>query len=292
LRVVARLRGVEVFHFTNPMNVISGHWKRVVTVHDLAPFHDSSWAKKDATNLIKQKMDSIISSDAIIAVSEFTKKDIVERFNVDPNKITVIYEGANEEFFPDNDRAAVHTITGTDTYLLCVGQLQPRKNNLNLIHAFGMITPQFAGLKLVFVGRPVSSTYLKELHDAVGKAGLGSSVMFAHSVDNAGLRKLYTRASCLVYPSLFEGFGLPILEAFRCGTPVITSNTSSLPEVAGEAGLLIDPHSPEDIAEAIKRFLSDDHLRGKLRAAIPAQLQKFSWEKAARETLDVYASLA
>ncbi len=292
LRAVAQLRGVEIFHFTNPTNVISGPWKRVVTVHDLAPFHNSSWAKERGTNLFKQKMDSIISSDAIIAVSEFTKQDIVEKFGIDSRKITVVYEGANEEFFPDDDPTATHAITGTDTYLLCVGQLQPRKNNLNLIRAFSMIAPQFVGLKLVFVGRPVSDAYLQELHNAVKETGVADSVVFAHAVDNIGLRKLYTRAECLVYPSLFEGFGLPILEAFQCGTPVITSNTSSLPEVAGEAGLLVDPYLPEDIAKAMKLFLSDSDLRQKLRAAIPLQLQKFSWEKAAQETLNVYENLA
>lgn len=292
LRAAARLRGIEVFHFTNPMNIVSGPWKRVVTVHDLAPFHDPSWAKEDATTLIKQKMSRIVSSDAIIAVSEFTKQDLVEKWGVDPQKVTVVHEAVGGEFFPDDDRAFTHTIVGADSYLLCVGQLQPRKNNINLIRAFSTIAPQFPGLKLVFVGRPVSKEYFQSLQTAIRDAGVEDRVVFNHTVDTTGLRKLYTRAACLVYPSLFEGFGLPILEAYQCGTPAITSSTSSLPEVAGEASILVNPNSSEEIADAIQRLLSDSTLRETLRAAIPAQLKKFSWEKAARETLDVYESLA
>jgi glycosyltransferase involved in cell wall biosynthesis len=292
LYTAARLHRIDLFHFTNPLNYIDGPFKKIVTVHDLAPLHDPSWSKEHAGRLFKEKLAQVVSADAIIAVSEFTRQDLVERLKVDSKKITVVYEGAGEEFFPDNDPEATRAITGTDTYLLCVGQLQPRKNNLNLIRAFGIIAPHFPQLKLVFVGRSASEEYLGLLHNVVKEVGVEDSVIFAHAVDNAGLRKLYTRAECLVYPSLFEGFGLPLLEAFQCGTPVITSRTSSLPEVAGGAGLLVDPHSIEAIAEAMRQFLSNSDIRQKLRAAIPKQLQMFSWEKAARETLNVYASLA
>ena len=291
LRTHARIRKVDIFHFTNPINYVDGPFKKVVTIHDLAPLHDASWSKRNSGDLFKKKLQHIASADAIIAVSQFTKQDICTKLGVDPRNITVIYEGAGDMFYPDTDESPVMRVVGKGRYLLCVGQLQPRKNNLNLIRAFSSIATEFSDTKLVFVGGSVSSEYLQTLHAAVVAGGISNSVVFAGAVEIALLRKLYTLAEGLVYPSFFEGFGLPILEAFQCGIPVITSNTSSLPEVVGDAGILVDPHSLESIADAMRRLLTDGAVGKKLRAAIPAQLQKFSWEKAARETLNVYASL-
>lgn len=290
LRERSRMRGVELFHFTNPLNTIIGPYKRVITIHDLAFLHDPSWAKAGPSAVFKGKLPGILSADALIAVSEFTKRDLIERFALDPAKIHVVYEGAGEAFYPDPDKESELVAAGS--YLLCVGQLQPRKNNLALIESFGSIQNQFPDLRLVFAGRSVSPEYLDSLKSAVSEVGVEGRVVFEHNADNALLRKLYTNAECLVYPSLFEGFGLQILESFQCGTPVITSTTSSLPEVAGDAGLLVNPYSVESIALGIQRFLSDPSLRGELRKNIPAQLAKFSWDKAARETIKVYESLA
>ncbi len=287
LRARARMRGVEIFHFTNPLNYTPGHYKTVVTIHDLAFLHDKSWAKASPGKMFKEKLQQIRKADAIIAVSQATKQDIIKQLGVPATKITVVYEGAGKEYFPDSERPSVQ-----GRYLLCVGQLQPRKNNRALIEAFSLVAPKFPDLKLVFAGRSVSKEYLESLHAAARAANLQEKVIFIHSADNADLRKLYSHAECLVYPSLFEGFGLPVLESFQCGVSVITSNLSSLPEVAGEAGLLVDPHSPQKIAEALEQFLTDETLRNRLRAAIPAQLQKFSWERAARETAQVYATLS
>lgn len=292
LRTHARLRKIEVFHFTNPIHYVDGPFKKVVTIHDLVPLHDASWSKRNSGDLFKKKLQHIASADAIIAVSQFTKRDICAKLGVDPRKITVIYEGVGDVFYPDADESAVAHVVGKGRYVLCVGQLQPRKNNLNLIRAFSAIAAEFPDTKLVFVGGSVSSEYLQTLRAVAAAGGISNSVVFAGVVETELLRKLYTLAEGLVYPSFFEGFGLPILEAFQCGIPVITSNTSSLPEVAGDAGILVDPHSSESIADAMRRLLADVAFGKKLRAEIPAQLQKFSWEKAARETLNVYASLA
>ncbi len=290
LRFAARARGVEVFHFTNPISVIEGPFKKVVTIHDLAPFHDASWTKPEAGQAFKKLAPLMMSSDAIIAVSEATKRDIVERFSIDPQRITVIYEGASEEYYPERDDAALQSLVG-GPYVLCVGQLQPRKNNAALINAFARIAPHYPDLRLVLAGRAVNEGYLRSLHDMARAAGVYERVVFIPAADNATLRKLYTGAECLAYPSLFEGFGLPVLESLQCGTPVIASSTSSLPEVVGDAGLLVDPTSVEDIAGALERYMSDQDLRGRLRAAIPVQVAKFSWDKAAKETLTVYETL-
>ncbi len=287
----ARIRKIDIFHFTNPINYVEGPFKKVVTIHDLAPLHDASWSKLSSGKLFKDKLKQIVSADAIIAVSQFTKHDIIAKLGIDAKKITVIYEGVGNEFYPDVDETAVTRVVGRGRYLLCVGQLQPRKNNLNLIRAFSSIAAEFPDTKLVFVGGSVSSEYLQSLHTMVNAGGISSSVVFTGAIETNLLRKLYTRAEGLVYPSFFEGFGLPLLEAFQCGIPVITSNTSSLPEVAGSAGIFVDPHSSESIADAMRTLLTDDVLGKKLRAAIPAHLQKFSWEKAAKQTLNVYESL-
>jgi glycosyltransferase involved in cell wall biosynthesis len=292
LRMRASMRGIDILHFTNPLNYIDGPFKKVVTVHDLAPLHDASWTKKAAGEEFISRLAEIAAADAIIAVSEFTKWDMVERLGVDPSRVTVIYEGAGDMFYPDKNRDGIGDLVGNSPYLLCVGQLQPRKNNLALIRAFASIAAELPDIKLVFAGRPVSGEYLQSLEAAVNEAALAGRVVFARTADDDLLRRLYTHAECMVYPSLFEGFGLPVLESFQCGVPVITSNTSSLPEVAGEAGILVDPRSPSELAAAIKNYLSDAALRQKLRDAIPAQLAKFSWEKAAQETLNVYESLS
>jgi glycosyltransferase involved in cell wall biosynthesis len=291
LRFGARMRRIDLFHFTNPLNYVEGPFKKVVTIHDLAPLHDASWTKERSGRLLMERLARIASADAIIAVSEFTKRDVVEKLDVPPERITVVYEGAGETFYPDPARDGIAELAGDSPYLLCVGQLQPRKNNLALIEAFASVAAEFADIKLVFAGRPVSGEYFQRLEAAVGGAALAGRVVFVHTADDHLLRRLYTHAECMVYPSLFEGFGLPVLESLQCGVPVITSTTSSLPEVAGEAGLLVDPHSLEGLAAAIRNYLSDDALRGRLRSAIPAQLAKFSWEKAAQETLKVYESL-
>lgn len=292
LRVRVSMRGVDIVHFTNPLNTIEGSFKRVVTVHDLSPLHDASWTKKVAGEEFVSKLKSIATADALIAVSAFTKRDMIEKLGIPHERITVVYEGAGETFYPDQNREGVAELVGDSHYLLCVGQLQPRKNNLALVRAFSSIAAEFPDIKLVFAGRPVSEEYFQNLKAAVDEALLAQRVVFARAADDDLLRRLYTHADCMVYPSLFEGFGLPVLESFQCGVPVITSTASSLPEVAGEAGLLVDPLSPDELAGALKKYLSDGALRLKLREAIPAQLAKFSWEKAAQETMKVYESLS
>ncbi|MDB5225322.1 MAG: glycosyl transferase, group 1 [Candidatus Adlerbacteria bacterium] len=292
LRLHARARRVDIFHFTNPLNYIDGPFKKVVTVHDLAPLHDPSWTKEHSGRLFKERLGAVARADAIIAVSKFTKQDIVEKLGVAPERITVVYEGAGNIFYPDEDKAGIAALVGDSRYVLCVGQLQPRKNNRNLLLAFASIAPDFPDTKLVFAGSAVSPEYLQGLKDAAAASGVEGSIVFAGSVGNDFLRRLYTHAFCFAYPSFFEGFGLPILESLQCGVPVITSDASSLPEVAGDAGLLVNPHSVESIAAALRQLLCDTAVKDRLLLAIPAQLAKFSWKKAAEETLKVYESLS
>lgn len=289
LRTQARMSGVEVFHFTNPINFTQGDYKSVVTVHDLAAFHDTLWSKAELQGAYAKKLTQIAErASALIAVSEYTKKDIVEHLRVLPDKITVIYEAVSKDFYPDIDPAYVERALGVKKYVLYAGQLQPRKNALNLLKAWSIVGKKFPEYKLVLVGMVRDSEYHAALTEAIKQGDIAGSVVFAGSVTNEVLRKLYSNARCFAYPSFFEGFGLPLLEAMQCGTPVITSNTSSLPEVVGEAGLLVDPTKPEDIAEALERVLSDDALHKDLASRAILQAKKFSWQKAAEQTLAVY----
>lgn len=292
LRMAARMRGIEILHFTNPLNFVGGKYRSVVTVHDLSPFYDATWSKGSLQQTFTIKMQKIArEANAIIAVSEFTKKDLIERLHADASKITVIYEAASDFYHKDLDPDTINQKFGTAKYILYAGQLQPRKNALTLVQAWASLAKRYPEHKLILVGHIRDAAYLKAIKDAAQKENAEDSVVIAGQVDDILLRKLYSSARCFVYPSFFEGFGLPILEALQCGTPVITSNTSSLPEVAGEAGLFVDPHSVEAIAAAIDTMITNDEKWSELKQKAQAQAAKFSWKKAAEETLQVYEQL-
>lgn len=288
LRLRARMAGVDVFHFTNPLNFVNGPYASVATLHDLAPLHDPSWSKRSSRDTFDAKVgDMLAHTRLFIAVSEYTKRDIMERLGVAEERIRVVYEAADPFFFPAPD-ASVLARFGAGRYVLCAGQLQPRKNVLALIEAFALVHARVPDLQLILVGRARDATYRKAVKEAIHRSELDGQIILAGAVDDATLRALYSGAECFAYPSLFEGFGLPVLEALACGTPVVTSSTSSLPEVAGEAGLLVDPRDPAAIGAAIEHLSTDAALRARLKERAIPQARKFSWEKAARETLSVY----
>ncbi len=287
-RVVGRLDGLDIFHFTNPQNMVRGHYGAVVTVHDLATFTHKSFAKPESHRTLERKLPAILNeTEAIIAVSEYTKRDLVENFGADASKITVIYEAADARFYPDPSER-VGAQFGVSRFVLYAGQLQPRKNVITLITAFAAVHKQHPDVSLILVGRARDEEYKQKMQATIAQNRLQDAIVFAPGVDDATLRRLYSTAECFVYPSLFEGFGLPPLEAMQCGAPVIVSNTTSLPEVVGDAGIVVDPQSAEEIADAIKRVLGDANLQGHLRLAAIDRAHLFSWDKAARETLAVY----
>jgi len=290
-KLVSRIDGIDVFHFTNPLNIILGKYRSVVTVHDMSTFIDKTFAKTESHSILSQKLPDILEkTDAIIAVSEYTKNDLIKHFGVKENKITVIYEAAGEEFYPDADEHVCKKFR-VSRFILYAGQLQPRKNIIKLLEAFALVHKQYADVSLVLVGVVRNKTYMEEMQKVIIKQNLKDAVVFTGRIDDDKLRKLYSTAECFVYPSLFEGFGLPPLEAMQCGAPVIVSNTSSLPEVVGGAGILINPESSSEIAEAIKQVLGDSALRDKMSEASIKRAEFFSWEKTAQDTLKVYSSV-
>lgn len=278
-------------------------WKRgtfVVTVHDVKPLlFDAVRPRPSVNRLIEGALvrDKWARIDHVLTVSQCSRRDIVERLGVPAQRITVVYPGVELERFrpiiPDETTShpSVPHAVGQDgeqgrPYVLCVAGADPTKNVETLIEAFSRLPGALRQAHdLVLVGdfrrRP-------DLHERVGRVGIEAQTVFTGVVSDDRLIELYQRAALFVFPSRYEGFGLPVLEAMACGCPVITSNVSSLPEVAGDAAVLVDPSDVDGLAHAIERVLSDADLRRDLRGRGLGQAARFSWDRTARETISVY----
>jgi glycosyltransferase involved in cell wall biosynthesis len=268
--------------------------KTVTTIPDLAyehfpqsfPWHQRTWLKQ----LVR---GSAIRADHIITVSEYSKQDIVRTYGVREEKITVTYEGAGQEFRPlDRDQAReelAHKYGIEGDFVLYLGRLQGRKNLARVVEAYQQVRRAGFPHKLVLAGKrdslfePVLAR-IQELH-------LEKDVLLPGYLPAEDLPLFFNAAEVFVYPSFYEGFGLPVVEAMACGVPVITSRGSSLEEVAGDAALLVDPLSEASIAGALLQLLEDPALRLRLRQAGLERSQRFSFEKTARQTMDVYERL-
>lgn len=229
-------------------------------------------------------------ASAIIAISEQSRRDFQRFFHVPDDRITVIYGAADECFHPAIPREEIERVTRAygivGEYILSVGTTEPRKNILRLVSAFRSLEQRGLKHKLVIVGE--RGWFSDPLYEFVARERLNDRVIFTGYVEDKDLPALYAGATLFAYPSLYEGFGLPLIEAMACGTPTITSNCSSLPEVAGDAASLVDPEDEAQIAEALQRLLEDESLRHELSRRSIEQCQRFSWEKSARQTLEVY----
>ncbi len=235
-------------------------------------------------------------ADAIIAVSECSRRDAVRLHGADPARIQVIYEGVDRRFRPPESRQAVDEARGRlglpERYLLTLGTIEPRKNLVTLLEAYAALraSGSAADLPPLVVAGKRGWLYERSLK-RVSELGLDRLVMFPGYVSDEDLPLVYAGAECFIFPSFYEGFGLPPLEALACGTPVICSNTSSIPEVVGDAAILVDPADAAALGRAIMAVLGDDELRRKLSAAGPRRASGFTWEETARRTLAVYDSL-
>jgi glycosyltransferase involved in cell wall biosynthesis len=230
---------------------------------------------------------------AVITGSESTKRDLVELYDIPADKVTVTPYAADPVYRPMDPaeaRGAVSRRLGVPLpYILAVGVLQPRKNLPRLVRAYNRIAASIPH-RLVLVGKDGWAG--EELAEAVARCAPGREPHFTGYVADADLPALYAGADLFVYPSLYEGFGIPPLEAMACGTPTLTGNTSSLPEVVGDAGLTVDPLDEAAIAAAMQRLLEDAALRARLSAAGIRQAAQFNWERTARETVAVYERVA
>lgn len=263
--------------------------KTVITVHDLgAEYLPQTHQLKQRIYLKLMTNYQLQSATHIIAVSHSTKNDLVKLVGLPKDKISVIYEGYNDKLFKPIPYDTLNTILKyynlePKTYHLFLGTIQPRKNLERLIRAYAKFLkdPTF----LVLVG---SKGWLSdEIYQLPKKVGIEGHVKFLGYVPDEHLPALYSGAIAFLYPSLFEGFGLPILEAMACGCPVLTSNTSSCPEVAGKAALFVNPQSITNIASNIQQLSTNKQLQTSCTRLGFQQVKKFSWQKAAEETLKV-----
>ena len=260
--------------------------KTIVTIHGLeSEFVPSAYTQIQRLYL---KLNLSIKADHMIAVSKSTKKDLTRSLKVLDSRVSVVHEGVDKDFFSKKDDREVRNVRLKygikDKYFLYVGTIQPRKNLSRLIEAFAKLS--VPDVDLVLVGR--SGWLYGDIYKAPKKFKVEENVKFLGFAEQEDLPALYTGSTAFVMPSLYEGFGLPILEAMACGAPVLTSKSSSLPEVSGSHALLIKPHSVNDIAYNLSRLLKEESLRWKLSAAGQEWVKIFSWEKTAKETIEVF----
>ncbi len=293
IRTLAKLDKIDIFHFTNPLNFIRGPYKSIVTVHDLSVLHNSQWAKKISLDFFKKNIESVLNkANKILTDAEFTKKDIIDNFNIPEEKIKPIHLGVGNAFHSEIDKNYLKKKFNLENYILYVGELQPRKNIAGLLEAYKRLDNNLRRkYNLVLVGRARDENFAKKISDLIKKLNLGSFVRHFEYAAESDLIKLYSNAEFLLYPSFFEGFGFPVLESISCGVPVITSNTSSLPEVIGQAGILVNPEDINQIKSAIEKLLLDKNLYQKLKKECLNQASKFNWQKTARQTLAVYGEV-
>lgn len=284
--VVRALKKIQPDVFLSPDNFLSlrAGVKTVLVTHDLAHVHFPSqlpFFQKKYYQFFAPKFNR--NADRIVAVSDFTKQDIVRQYQIDPCKIAVACNGCREFFKPADEvtkAATKQKYSSGQPYFFYVGAVHPRKNVHRLIEAFDRFKNKTGSSeKLLIAGR--FAWMAGAVKDAFNKAKHRDDIHFLGYVDDEVLQKLTASALACVYVSLFEGFGVPVLEALHCEVPVITSNVSSMPEVAGNAGLLVNPESVEEIAGAMHQIWSDGHLRNILIANGREQRELFSWEKAA-----------
>jgi glycosyltransferase involved in cell wall biosynthesis len=263
----------------------------VFTLHDLVfRFFPEYHLPLNRWFLVNAMPHFLRRADAIIAVSECTKRDAIRFYNLPPDKITVIYEGVNPALCPVTDSEKIAQARAryakNRPFLLFLGTIEPRKNIATLVDVLRVLRQQGYMHRLLVVGR--KGWLYQSTFDHVKKNGMESEVEFLDFIPDEELAVLFAACDAFVFTSLYEGFGLPPLEAMACGAPVVCSNISSLPEVVGDAALLVEPKNVGEIVAAVERVITDGALRDELRAKGIAQAAKFSWERAARETLHVY----
>ncbi len=269
--------------------------RSVVTIHDLGYlYYPEAHRLLDRLYLDLSTRYNARAATHLIADSLATKRDLIEHYSIELNKITVVYPGYEEATFqPVRDGELIETVKVrydiVGDYILFVGTLQPRKNLTRLIQAFSNLQSPISNIQLVIAGK--KGWLYEKIFRQVEERGLEGRVVFTAYVPETDLPALLSGARLFVFPSLYEGFGLPVLEALACGTPVVCSNVSSLPEVAGDAAVLVDPLDVEEMTAAIERVLGDEKLRAGLIERGFEKAKKFSWEKCAHETLGVLESV-
>jgi glycosyltransferase involved in cell wall biosynthesis len=260
--------------------------KMILTIHDIV--HVLFPHTMSLPNLVLERLLmrlSIRRGDYIIADSISTASGVREHYKIMPDKISVVYPGT-PIVTEQNDSPVFEDEKLPEKYFLFVGTLEPRKNLKAIFHAFALLDAEKEDISLVIIGNIGWKN--KDVMSLLKTHRYRSRIHFAGYVNNARLSFIYKNALCLLFPSLYEGFGFPILEAMNYGVPVITSNVSSMPEVAGDAALLVDPNDVQGLADAMNKVLANDDLRNTLKSKGHERAKKFSWKHSAEETLEIF----
>lgn len=282
---------LHIWHSPDFIPPFRGAKRHVITVHDLTFLHYPQHKDKASARYYHDQIGyAVRHADHILSVSQATKHDLITMLGVSENKITVQPNGIDESFKPlsaEDKTAWREKLNLPNTYILHVGTLEPRKNIPTLLDAYLMLKD---APPLVLVGRMgwLFDETLARIHELQAQ---GKPIIWRDNIEDMALPAVYANASVLVLPSFYEGFGLPALEAMACGTPVIVSNNSSLPEVVGDCGLLIHPEQPETLYHALEQALGDSAWREQVITKGMARAQNFTWQKSAKIAWSVYQNM-
>jgi glycosyltransferase involved in cell wall biosynthesis len=288
-----RIDGLDLYHGTNFKMRTVGRYGGVVTIPDLWLDRHPEYSRKPFGQRASfyRTRRTAWRAGRVVTISEHSARDIRSLYALPADHIVVIPCGVSDDFRPVHDSRALDDLRQriglrAEKFILFVGGADPRKNHVTLGKAFADRMAQLQDCALVLIGDQAHqfSSYM----NTVRSCGLEKYVVCPGRVSLENLRILYSSAALFVFPSIYEGFGMPVLEAMACGTPVITSNTTSLPEVAGDAAILINPLDDKELGEAMVQVLSDQKLAEDLRTKGFARVKQFTWERAARRTMEVY----
>ncbi|MDP8922648.1 MAG: glycosyltransferase family 4 protein [Chloroflexota bacterium] len=289
---------VDIFHSPDFVLPPVHRARTILTVHDLAFLLYPECADAALRAYLENTVpDSARRADFIVADSDNTRRDVISLLGIDPERVAVVPGGVDPSFHPVDDPSRQRALRarlglGADTpYILFVGVIEPRKNLVGLFEAFAILKSRRSlPHKLVVVGR--KGWLWEETMERAATSPFRQDIVFPGFIPDGELATLYTAAETFVFPSHYEGFGLPVLEAMACGAPVVSSRASSLPEVVGDAGMQVDPGDPEGLAAALELLALNAELRADLRRRGLERAGQFTWTAAARSLLDVYERVA
>jgi glycosyltransferase involved in cell wall biosynthesis len=300
LRKAALREKVDVLHCPYFAAPLQRDFPTVITIHDVIPIVLEDYRRKETSRLYTALCAFTAKrADAIIAVSEWSRADIVRTLGIPAEKIHVIGNAVHASYYPITDTwmlSAVRERYGIDSkYILYFGGFDKRKNVTRVVRAYAALPKSLRDeYQLVLAGRLQFENHplYPDPRPLVRELGMGDRIVFTGQIREQDKAPLYSGAAVYLFPSLYEGFGMPVLEAMACGAPVITSKSSAIPEVAGDAAVLVDPESEPAIREALGELLTDASKRKELGAAARARARTFSWRHVAEQTLRVYSQVA
>ncbi|MHA1395469.1 MAG: glycosyltransferase family 4 protein [Promethearchaeota archaeon] len=295
LPILCKKKGINILHIPNEKLLLFKPCPLVLTIHDVADFKfpmRKSFLRRFFRRIAMPTM--LRKADHIIAVSENTKMDLIKIFNIEPKKITVIYEGASHNLLKKPELEEIKNVHRKynikSKFILFVGEISKRKNLEFLINNFRTNKDSFLKyFQLVLVGKNGNAS--KRVNNLIKKHNLQNRVILTGYISEYDLKAIYYSAFCLVLPSIYEGFGLPIIEAMRCKLPVICSNSGSLPEIIGDVGLLFENLNSKSLSYCLRKLINDKSLQFKLKSMGYERSRQFSWDNCSIETMNIYKKL-